>query len=228
MPTFGDRLQELIEHYAAGNISEFARRLQGNRASVHNWLKEETPTASALGTILLAFPEVDVRWLSGKAGDMFGSAARRSSPQGDTVALDSEAITIEEVDVEVAAGDGAEVALERVSGEVTMPDWYIRTEYGMDPERLRFVRARGSSMEPTIMPGQRMLVGLWQGETLRDGWVYVIYGPGGLQVKRLFIEPGNIRIWSDNPEAPRFKVPLRTFTREYRIVAVALEINRKL
>ena len=126
-------------------------------------------------------------------------------------------------------GTDEDVLPEEAPSSTIFPDWYIRSEYGVSPERIRFARVRGDSMEPTIRPGQRLVVALLpEGSTLRDSTIYLIHGPGGAQVKRLLIEPDHIHVWSDNPDRPRFKVPLETFERDYRVVAVVLETNNKL
>ena len=126
-------------------------------------------------------------------------------------------------------GTEEEVEAEEAPSDTFFPDWYIRSEYGVSPDRIRFARVRGDSMTPTILPGQRLVVALLPpGSTLRDGVVYLIVGPGGAQVKRLIIEPDHVHVWSDNPDRPRFRVGLETFERDYRVVAVVLETNQKL
>lgn len=126
-------------------------------------------------------------------------------------------------------GTDEDVEPEEVPGDVLLPDWYIRSEYGVSPERIRHVRVRGDSMTPTISPGQRLVVALLAaGSVLRDGLIYILAGPGGAQVKRLLLEPGHVHVWSDNPDRPRYRVALDQFDHEYRVVAVVLEANIKL
>ena len=126
-------------------------------------------------------------------------------------------------------GTEEDIVPEEQPSDTIFPDWYIRSEYGVSPERIRFVRVRGDSMLPTIAPGQRLVVALLQpGTTLRDSAIYILVGPGGAQVKRLIMEPDHIHVWSDNPDRPRFKVRLATFSKDYTVVAVVLEANLKL
>ena len=126
-------------------------------------------------------------------------------------------------------GNEEEVFPEERPSDVIYPDWYIRSEYGVSPERIRFIRVKGDSMVSTLMPGERLVIALLHdGYTLRDSAIYVIVGPGGAQVKRLILEPGQVTVWSDNPNRPRFPVKLATFRQDYRIVAVVLEKNQKL
>ena len=126
-------------------------------------------------------------------------------------------------------GNEEEVTPEEAPSDTILPDWYIRSEYGVSPDRIRYVRVKGDSMIPTLMPGERLVVAmLWDGYTLRDSAIYILVGPGGAQVKRLILEPGQVMIWSDNPDRPRFPVKLSTFRTDYRVVAVVLEKNQKL
>ena len=126
-------------------------------------------------------------------------------------------------------GSEEDVTPEEQPSDTIYPDWYIRSEYGVSPDRIRFVRVRGDSMLPTIAPGQRLVVALLApGSTLRDSAIYILVGPGGAQVKRLIQEPDHIHVWSDNPDRPRFKVRLATFSKDYTVVAVVLEANLKL
>ena len=152
-------------------------------------------------------------------------------------APDDDLVHIPEVSVEADAGDGTDPQaydLEEMNGELRLPAWYIRAEYGVEPSRVRQIRTRGNSMQPTIYPGQRLLVAIWQGEPLQDGLVYVIYGPHGLMIKRLFLREDDegerwVIVSSDNRKRVEpFRVPAARFEDDYRIVAVALEINRKL
>ena len=64
--------------------------------------------------------------------------------------------------------------------------------------------------------------------------IYVVLGPDGLLVKRLHLREEDdgrryVVIVSDNAKkyAP-FRVPAERFEQDYRVVAFALEINRKL
>ena len=66
------------------------------------------------------------------------------------------------------------------------------------------------------------------GGELRDGLVYVFRGPGGIQIKRLYVEPQHIHIWSDNPDAPRYRVSHTMWEQEYTPLAIALETSTRL
>lgn len=111
---------------------------------------------------------------------------------------------------------------------VNLPGWYIRSEYGVDPERCVYIRCPGNSMVPTIQPGQRGLFALlWPGSSIKDGRIYAIDAPGGGIVKRLYIEPDHVHVWSDNPDAPRYRIQHEVFERDYTLRAVLLETPQR-
>ena len=58
-------------------------------------------------------------------------------------------------EIEVGAGD--DVATDTVNGNLVLPRSYIRSEYGIRPDRLVIMRVRGRSMVDTLMPGQKVL-----------------------------------------------------------------------
>ncbi|MEO0559412.1 MAG: S24 family peptidase [Bacteroidota bacterium] len=225
-----------------------------SRQTIYDWFKADTPLQSAIGAVVSTYPTVDPVWLSTGNGEMLrADVPADSSPTdrrpdggevGNGVAISATEngglvppgyTRVPEILIEPSASDAwdsgtiEEVAVEEQPSDTIFPDWYIRSEYGVSPERIRFVRVRGDSMVPTIAPGQRLVVALLApGTTLRDGAIYILVGPGGAQVKRLIMEPDHIHVWSDNPDRPRFKVALATFSKDYTVVAVVLEANLKL
>ena len=215
-PDLSDRIQAIhreIKRY--GSQKAFCERIGVSESRLSRALQPALASDRRLAPIERAIAETQSE--SGIQNELSGD------PVGYT--------RVPEVVLEPSAGPGTdeEVEVEEVQGDTLLPDTFIRREYGVSPERLRTIRVRGSSMEPTIRPGQRLLVALVPpAQALQDGLVYVFAGPGGVQIKRLFLEPGHVRVWSDNPDAPRFAVALPTFESEYRIVAVALEASHKL
>ena len=79
--------------------------------------------------------------------------------------------------------------------------------------------------------------GHYPGAPITHGAVYVVFGPTGLQIKRLLFgeessgdgEPvRRVCLWSDNAEHGRDWIPMETFYRDYRVVAAALKVERDL
>ena len=115
---------------------------------------------------------------------------------------------------------------------VFLPDSYVRQVYGVSPDRVMYLHGRGRSMMPTIMPGQRVMVALLTpGTAVRDGLIYVInYAAaplGAVLVKRLELEPGHVRVVSDNPEVDDYTVSFEVWDRDYSLAAVVLETAQR-
>ena len=137
-------------------------------------------------------------------------------------------------DVEAGAGPERQPILEEVNGGEIMPAWYIRQEYGVAPWRIIRARVVGDSMTPELRPGDRVYCARIEGHDLRDGAIYLIRGPHGLQMKRLIFDreesdgstggdADRIWIWSDNEDRPRLRLTLEQFDRDYDVLAVALK-----
>ena len=135
---------------------------------------------------------------------------------------------------EIIVGAGDEMAIEPVDGGLVLPKRYIRTRYGVRPERLCIMRVRGNSMVDTLRPDQRVVSALHEEEDLRGDAVYGIRGPLGFVIKRLVFDRVDdepvIWIWSDNDEYAdrRYYVTRETFESDYQIIAKALEVGHGL
>jgi phage repressor protein C with HTH and peptisase S24 domain len=133
--------------------------------------------------------------------------------------------------VEAEAGEGVQVyASDEVEeNEEWLSAAFIRREYNVAPDRVRSLRVRGNSMIETIEPGDRIRVALWDGETLWEGGIYVIHGPGGLTIKRYAgLRNGHVLLVADNPKVENRKIPRDRWDDEYRPVAWALEVTQPL
>lgn len=113
---------------------------------------------------------------------------------------------------------------------VSLPASYIRQEYGVSPERVLYMWARGTSMVPTISPGQRVMIAMLpDGTQVRDGLIYVARfagspsGLGAIIVKRLQIHPDHVEVVADNPAVDNYLVPYEVWDRDYTLLAVVLE-----
>ncbi len=97
-----------------------------------------------------------------------------------------------------AAGDGAVVEQERVTGRVKFRRaWLAR--HGLVARNCRVIEVSGESMEPTLVDGCSILVNL-AGRRRRVGRIYVVRTADGLVVKRAGRDAA--RAWqlvSDNP-----------------------------
>jgi len=135
---------------------------------------------------------------------------------------------------EIEMGAGDDMDTDTINGNLVLPRSYIRSEYGVQPERLVIMRVRGRSMVDTLQPGQKVLAARQDGQDLENDTIYGLRSSLGFSVKRLrFDWEGSERvIWilSDNPEQSDQNLYLTRseFEQEYDVVAKALEVGRKL
>jgi transcriptional regulator with XRE-family HTH domain len=143
---------------------------------------------------------------------------------------DMELQPVPEIEMEAGGDTGAHPK----SSSLVLPRSYIRSEYGVHPERLVVMRVRGRSMAGTLSSGQKVLAARHEGQDLEDDVIYGLRGPLGFMVQRLRFDRKEgkpvIWIWSDNPELAdqRRCLELSEFEEEYDVVAKALEVRQKL
>ncbi len=121
-------------------------------------------------------------------------AAQR--PLGDETMLH-----IEELDVRAGAGGGLTGGPERVIAEWQVPTGIVRGYSTAPAHELRIITVMGDSMEPALMPGQRVLVDTGDKKPSPPG-IFVVWDGLGLVVKRVQViphtDPARVRITSDN------------------------------
>jgi hypothetical protein len=129
------------------------------------------------------------------AADLMGErvqAARPARENGDIV-------SINELDVHVAAGagvldDGADVMAAHeasaVVGVHTYPASSFREAYGINPGRVRIIPVRGTSMEPELWAGQRVMVDI-EDKTPSPPGIFVVWDGLGLVLKYVEVVAGS-------------------------------------
>lgn len=143
---------------------------------------------------------------------------RPSSPIG-TNGAKSEAVgrilRIPELDVRAAAGDGLTGGGEKIVDEWTLPSGMVRHYSTAPASDLRIITVMGDSMEPTLQPGQRILVDTGDRNPSPPG-VFVVWDGLGLVVKRCQVVPHSapprVRITSDNSKYDAYE---RTLAEAY-------------
>src|SRR5262249_31752815 len=112
-------------------------------------------------------------------------------------------LRIDELDVRASAGDGLAGDSEKIVAEWQLPSEVVRYYSSAPAEALRFITVLGDSMEPTLQPGQRVLVDTGDRIPTPPG-IFVVWDGLGLVVKRVqalaHSEPMRVRITSDNPK----------------------------
>jgi transcriptional regulator with XRE-family HTH domain len=121
-------------------------------------------------------------------------ASPRGEPGGRT-------IRIAELDVRASAGAGLLGENEKMIAEWQVPSGLLRSHSTAPPADLRIITVMGDSMEPTLQPGQRVLVDTGDRKPSPPG-IFVVWDGLGLVIKRVQMvphsEPPKVKITSDN------------------------------
>lgn len=108
------------------------------------------------------------------------------------------------VDVEISGGPGAPVP-EFVDTRKTV-NFQLSWVRGLraKPEDLKILTVQGSSMEPTLFDGDKIVVHIGQ-KRIMSGRVFAIAYGNEARVKRLWLQPdGTLKVTSDNVDKHRF------------------------
>jgi transcriptional regulator with XRE-family HTH domain len=145
--------------------------------------------------------------VDGSGGRALGAKDQSAAPPGT--------LQIEELDVRASAGDGLTGEGEKVVGEWRVPTEVVRFYSTAPATDLRIITVMGDSMEPTLQPGQRVLVDTGDRTPSPPG-VFVVWDGLGLVVKRVQVlahsEPTRVRITSDNAKYEAYE---RTLAEAY-------------
>ncbi len=124
-------------------------------------------------------------------------------------------LRIPELDVRAAAGNGLVGESAKIVDEWALPSGVVRHYSTAPASDLRIITVLGDSMEPTLQPGQRVLVDTGDRNPSPPG-VFVVWDGLGLVVKRCQViphsEPPRVRITSDNPKYDAYE---RALTEAY-------------
>ncbi len=193
----------------------FAVRLKEAREAVHL-------TQEGLADALNAVQTTVASWERGKNEPALATIAKiakrvKRSPQwlafgtGDDPSPD--AIRVDELDVRAMAGAGGldvEVWSGAREAESRVASYYFpasdfRGLYGAAADRVRIIEVLGDSMEPTLRPGQRVMIDVQDRSPSPPG-LFVLWDGLGMIIKRVeFVahsDPAAVRIASDNPRYP--------------------------
>ena len=130
------------------------------------------------------------------AADLMGE---RAPPPQRAVRENGDTVSINELDVHVMAGagvldDGADVMVAHeasaVIGVHTYPAASFREAYGINPGRVRIIPVRGTSMEPELWAGQRVMVDV-EDRTPSPPGIFVVWDGLGLVLKFVEVVAGS-------------------------------------
>ncbi len=133
---------------------------------------------------------------------------RPAAPTSETPAEDE--VSINELELRAMAGNGGQVEvfdgdreLEAVTGRYSFPSAGFRELYGAPPDRVRIVEVIGDSMEPTLRPGQKLMLDIADRFPTPPG-IFVVFDGIGMVIKRVSVvphsDPLRVKITSDNKE----------------------------
>jgi hypothetical protein len=142
-----------------------------------------------------------------EAGDLYALAGVTAtgerplvpaSPRGEA---GGRTIRIAELDVRASAGGGLLGENEKMIAEWQVPSGVVRSHSTAPAADLRIITVMGDSMEPTLQPGQRVLVDTGDRKPSPPG-IFVVWDGLGLVIKRVQMvphsEPPKVKITSDN------------------------------
>lgn len=192
---FRSRLREAI-----GNLSVNAFALKCGLAEslLRKYLSGESlPGLEKLVAIADA-AGVTVEWLA---------TGQKSATAASVETTDLTHVHVPLFDVTASAGGGGIVTVEVVEDVVSFKRSWLVDELRVKPEDLALVHVEGESMEPTLRPGDLILVNR-KDRLVRDG-VYLVRIDDAVLVKRLQRLPGGrLEVVSDNPAYKPFTVSL--------------------
>ena len=195
----------------------FAKDFGVSKNSIGNWERgDRVPDAAFLGRLVDA--GYNANWLLTGVSPMmiegmhFGSRVAEQSPAyglkkntfEPTAGNDYAYIPL--FDVRAAAGHGTLVEQEQVIDSLAFKHDWLRNELHLNPTDLYLIHVDGESMEPTLRPGDVILVNHTDNGPSRDG-IYVLRMDDALLVKRLQRLPGGtIKVSSDNTAYDSFNL----------------------
>ncbi len=140
----------------------------------------------------------DLLALAGVDGSGQRPLAAAARGGGETV---GSMLPIIELDVRASAGAGLTGGAEKPVAQWQLPTEIVRSYTTAPASELRIITVMGDSMEPTLMPGQRVMVDTGDRLPSPPG-IFVVWDGLGLVVKRLQVlphsDPPRVKISSDN------------------------------
>lgn len=231
----GNRFRQIADQLYDGNKSELARSLNMQPSSFSKYVQgSRHPGAQVLTRISQL--GVNINWFLTGKGPMMRSGPDPSNQPLPLKSNEDMAASIESPDgslrripvVRVRANESGDPILEEIGAAEWMSESYIRQTYGIPPEELKGFRCPGNAMAETIRPGEHLRGALWNGESLIDGGVYLVYAPAGVMLRRLYIKNDTIRLVADCPDVPDQTVGTERWPGAFRPIARMLEVVRSL
>lgn len=186
-----------------------------------------TPGGEAIQA--LAGVGINTHWLVTGNGPSLLSGQPQAAPEHMIQEVGEEYALVPLYDVRAAAGHGAVVEEEQVTDSLAFKRQWIHQELHANPADLYLIYVDGESMEPTLRPGDVILVDRRSAQAVpRDG-IYVLRMDGSLLVKRLQRLPGRkVKVTSDNPAYEPFELALDTPGEDLAIIGRVVWSGRRM
>lgn len=239
----GERFQRIAEVLFDGNKSELARSLGMKPSSFAKYTKGSRRPGSGVLERLSRLG-VNINWfLSGEGqmmkDDYVPSSSNSSTTRVNPTQMDKgNSTTVESANSEteffripilrIRKDENDIYRLDESEGIACLSKAFVHQQYGTDVRRLREFRLSGNAMTETIRPGDRLLVEMFDSESLIDGEIYLVKGATGVLVRRVNLRGDAIALTADNSSTPDLDVDLETWEEAYRPFARILEVIRSL
>lgn len=198
MKEFKDRLKIALD---GKSIGKFASSSGVTETSIRKYLAGTLPSIKVASELAAAL-NVNLEWLAtgrGASGLEFDNETSTFADVGKLSQIPpSKFIGIPLLDVTASAGHGSVVLDDKRTGFVHFEESWLRSTYHLNPNELFSLQAVGESMEPTIKPGEFLLVSTAEQHVKPGDGIFVIRIDGNILVKRLQVMPGKIKVSSDN------------------------------
>lgn len=194
--------------------AELARAANVTPQAAGKWFKTNSISRESLDACAKRLG-VSIKWLINGEGDKFTENLISMNkkmhvqtsnvdtfieldPWDNTTPLNDDEVEVPfYMEVELSAGNGSQVQLERAGPKLRFSKSTLR-RHGVDPTLVACVKVSGNSMEPVIPDGATVGIDT-SNTTIKDGDMYAIDWAGALFVKTLTRRPGGgLRIRSFN------------------------------
>lgn len=229
----GDRLREVAEALFDGNVSALARALDMKPPSFYKYINgDRNPGTSVL--VRFTHIGIDLNWLLTGEGQMLRSDSDFFTPlpihtMGATEIDGPEEILVRVPLVRVVSGEDGDPHLKETGSPEWLPKGFIQQNYGVEPSLLKGFRVSGDAMQTSLRAGDRVRCALWDGDSLLDGAIYLLYRkPAGIIFRRIRFNGDEVLLTAENPEVPDRSVEIGNWTQSFRPIAQILECVRPL
>lgn len=191
-----NRIRFLMAHKQISQ-KDLAKIAGVSPASVFGWQNGLSKSIrSAIALKISQTLNISYAWLVSGEGNMESNI---KVVDDNTVLNDEKYITLKESAITFACGDGCEPSYDEIQDSVPViykRSWFQHRK--INPKNCRYFKISGSSMEPLLFKGDKVLVDL-NDRDISNGRVYALIQDHELKVKRLYkLIDGSIVVHSDN------------------------------